>query len=133
MADDYLTEATHFLMQAGAFRSCIGTLIDEMDKTANGVPANFAYLPAYFLASHEMELQLKAALLKRGTRLQQLKGPDVGHNLEKQKGSDCTSFYARNGARLVSQAKLHRYTTQAKRRFTGIGLHTTRVNYQLGL
>ena len=65
MADDYLTGAT-YLMQAGAFRSCINTLIDEMDKTPDGMPANFACLPVYFLASHDMELLLKAALLKRG-------------------------------------------------------------------
>ena len=80
MADDYLTGAT-YLMQAGAFRSCINTLIDEMDKTPEGMPANFACLPVYFLASHDMELLLKAALLKRGTPLQQLKGRDVRHDL----------------------------------------------------
>jgi hypothetical protein len=82
MTDDYLTGAT-YLIQAGAFRSCINTLFEEMDKTPEGMPANLACLPAYYLASHAMELLLKAALLKRGTSLKQLKGPDVRHNLKK--------------------------------------------------
>ena len=82
MEDTHLLGAM-YLGHAGSFRHCINVLLADMDKDKNGLPAKMACLPVYYLASHEIELLLKAALLKRGATSQQLKAADTRHNLAK--------------------------------------------------
>ena len=82
MEDTHLLGAM-YLGHAGAFRHCINVLLADMDKDKNGLPAKMACLPVYYLASHVIELLLKAALLKRDVTSQELKAVDTRHNLAK--------------------------------------------------
>ena len=80
MSDDQVLGARYWI-EAGGFRHCMEVLLAEMDTQSNGMPANRAALPIYYLASHAAELLLKAALLKRGTTNAEIRKYDLRHDL----------------------------------------------------
>lgn len=71
--------AQKYLLNAGAFRNAISLVL--ADESARNYSPNLATPVVCYLASHVLELHLKAALLKRGVAEEVLRTRKYGHNL----------------------------------------------------
>jgi len=73
--------AVAYYLNGANFRASAEKLMAGLEFDDTGRPATLMAIPLYFLASHAAELFLKAALLKRGTSMSELRGFEYRHNL----------------------------------------------------
>lgn len=81
MMQDFVPLAVAYYMNGVNFKMSARKLADDIELGKDGRPAKLTAIPLYFLASHAVELFLKAALLKRGFDEAKLKKFDYRHNL----------------------------------------------------
>lgn len=78
---DNIPLAVAYRMNGVNFRMSAERLMEGLELDALGRPAKITAVPLFFLASHAAELFLKAALLKRGASVSELKKFEYRHNL----------------------------------------------------
>jgi hypothetical protein len=74
--------ASVYRLTAANFRMSAEILFEKLRGQGELLPGNIRAIPFYYLMSHALELLLKCALLKRGTRVADLRKYPLAHNLD---------------------------------------------------